>query len=328
VRQYGIDTVLVRDEREAGYSNVCRWLDDDPHWTLVAFDDVANLYVKDEVYLAGVIATYGFQELRPSNLSMEYAKNRRDDGQYLERLEAELRDACRRFPNQFYPYYYLAVYHQIYATEAHLREAEKALEKAVAQRREFSRGHYELGFTRMKLERYDEAIAALRKAIRLTPKLPSDAYYYLGVCLFHTNDFGAAIDALEQYKRRAGLGTRVEAYQFLGQAYLQELKFKKAVSCLNRVLYLQDASWQVLADKGLAHFGLDEFDEARRCYEEAMRMDPDALKVIYNLAVIYEKLGLVEKAKELYLKASGARAATSEEEEWVRKARECADRLM
>jgi tetratricopeptide (TPR) repeat protein len=320
--RYGIDIVLVRDEREKGYAVLFNWLDEDEDWRLMAFDDVSNLYMRKGKKFDNLIEQYGFRYIRPSDLSMDYAKEKKDDKRYLEALERELKEACQRFPQYFYPFYYLGIYHQMYGTKSHLQEAEKALRRAVANRPDLSRGYYELGFALMKMERYDEAAKNLKKAIKLNPNPSADVYYYLGASLFYKDDIDGAIKFLERYKKKAILGTRVEAYTLLGRAYLKRYRFRKALSCFKREGYLGDATWETFVNMGVAYFGLDMLEEARESFERAMEMEPDKLKVVYNLAVVYEKLGLTERAKRLFEKASQLNPQTSEEEILLQRAKE------
>jgi tetratricopeptide (TPR) repeat protein len=322
VEHYGVEIVLVQDNREIGYALLFYWLDEDADWRLVAFDDIANLYMKKGGKFDRLIEQYGFHYLRAADVSMDYAKERKEDRKFLKALERELQEACRRFPRDFYPFYYLGIYHQIYGTKEHFLEGEKAFLKAIANRPDLPQGYYELGFTFMKLERYDEAIKALKKAMRLSPHILADSYYNLGICLFEKGEIHEAIKCLEIYKKEAGAGTRVEAYSLLGRAYLQRHKLQKALSCFERVGYLEEPKWDTLLNMGVAYFGLDRLDKARDCFERAKEMKPDSLKVIYNLAVVYEKLGLPERAERMYEEASQIRPQTPEEETLIQKSRE------
>jgi len=320
--RYGIEIVLVHDVREKGYARLFNWLDEDEDWRLMAFDDVSNLYMRKGTKFDKLILQHGFRYLRPSDISMDYAKDKKGDVRYLKALERELEEACRRFPDGFYPFYYLGVYHQIYGTREHLQEAEKAMRIAVMNRPDLPRGHYELGFILMKLERYDEAVEALKKSIRLSDRLPVDAYYYLGTSLFKKGEIREAIKFLEKYREKARFETKVAAYQLLGIAYLQKYKFRKAISCFERVRYLEKPHWETFTNMGVAYFGLDKLEKARESFERAMEMRPNELKVVYNLAVVYEKLGFMEKAKRLFEVASRFKPQTPEEKNWVQKARE------
>jgi len=322
VQQYGIEIILAEDVREMGYAYFFSWLDKDADWKLVAFDDVSNLYLKRGRKFDELIEQFGFQYLRPANISMDYAKDKKGDVQYLKALDRELEEGCRRFPDGFYPFYYLGVYHQIYGTREHLQEAERAFRRAVTNRPNFPRGHYELGFTLTKLGRYDEAIKALKRSLTFSRNLPPDVYYYLGHSLFQEGKRDEAIRILERYKEEAGLETRAEAYRLLGSAYLQRYKFQKALSCFKRVGYLERPTWDTLLNMGIAYFGLDRLEKARDCFERAREINPGTLKVVYNLAVVYEKLGHLEKAKRMYEEASHIRPQTPEEEILIQKARE------
>ncbi|RLA84328.1 MAG: hypothetical protein DRG40_05925 [Deltaproteobacteria bacterium] len=135
-------------------------------------------------------------------------------------------------------------------------------------------------------------------------------------------DMEEAIENLEEYRKRAGLGARVEAYQFLGRAYLQKYKLQKALSCFERVMYLREPTWETYVNKGIAYFGLDQFQKARECFEQAMEMKPDEIKIMYNLAVTYEKLGMLKKSRSLFEKVTEMNPKTPEERTWIEKARE------
>jgi tetratricopeptide (TPR) repeat protein len=322
VKRYGIEIVLVQDERERGYSSLFYWLDEDKNWRLVAFDDNSNLYLKRGGRFDGLIQKYGFHYLRPADVSMDYAKEKKKDLKYLKALETELEKACQRFSKDFYSYYYLGVYHQIYGTKAHFLEAEKALRRAVANRPDLPRGYYELGFTLMKLERYNEAVGAFKQSIRLSSNLPPDAYYYLGLSLFNLGKMTEAITFLEKYKERTEPATRVEAYKFLGRAYLRKYKLEKALSCFKREEYLEKPTWETFLNMGVAYFGLGKFNNAKECFERALEMRLDSLKVIYNLAIVYERLGRKDESKKLFEKASQMTPQTPEEGVWVQKAKE------
>jgi len=322
VKRYGIEIVLVQDEREKGYSSLFYWLDEDKNWRLVAFDDNSNLYLKRGGRFDGLIERYELRYLRPANISMDYVKAKREDERYLKVLEEELKESCQRFPKDFYPFYYLGVYHQVYGTKEHFQEAEKVLRKAVANRPDLPRGYYELGFTLMKLERYAEAAKEFKRSIRLSNDLPVDGYYYLGISLFHLGEINEAITFLEKYKEKAGFGTRVEAYRFLGMAYLKKYKFRKALSCFEREGYLEKPSWGTFVNMGIAYFGMYQLEKAREYFERAKEMRPDDLKTIYNLAMVYEKLGFMERAHMLFERASQTKPHNAEEKKWVEKARE------
>jgi len=323
VKQYGIEIVLLQADREKNYvPPLYSWLDEDAAWRLVAFDDNSSLYLKRGQRFDGLIGQYGYQYLRPADITMEYAKQKRVDKRYLKELEKELNVACQRSPQDFYPFYYLGIYHQIYGTKEHLQEAEKAFRRAAANRPDFSMAHYELGFTLMKLERYDEAAEKFKQSLKLNHNLPVDVYYYLGSSLFKRGEIDEANKFLKEYKERAGFEARFEAYNLLGKTYLQKHKFRKALSCFEREGYLGDTSWETLLNKGAAYFGLGKLEKARGCFEQALEMNPNSLKVFYNLGVVYEKLGLPEKAKEMYEKASHIRPQTPEEKILIQKAGE------
>ena len=51
-------------------------------------------------------------------------------------------------------------------------------------------------------------------------------------------------------------------------------------------------------------------------------MKPDEIKIMYNLAVTYEKLGMLEEARKLFEKVTEMSPKTPEERPWIEEARE------
>ena len=130
-----------------------------------------------------------------------------------------------------------------------------------------------------------------------------------------------AIRMLEKYKEKAGFKTKGEAYRLLGRAYLQRNKLQKALSCFERVGYLEKPTWETFLNKGVAYFGLDQLEKARESFERAKELKPDEIKVIYNLAITDEKLRLFEQAKDLFRQVANMEPKTSEEKKARKKAR-------
>jgi tetratricopeptide (TPR) repeat protein len=54
---------------------------------------------------------------------------------------------------------------------------------------------------------------------------------------------------------------------------------------------------------GIIHAGRKEFDQAEELFLKALEIDPDYAMAYYNLAVVYKKLEMPEKAKKYYAKA-------------------------
>ncbi|RLF87717.1 hypothetical protein DRN43_07075, partial [Thermococci archaeon] len=100
----------------------------------------------------------------------------------------------------------------------------------------------------------------------------------------------------------------------------QKYKLRKALSCFKREAYLEP-TWETYANMGIAYFGLNKLKEARKYFEKAMFLKPDEVKVLYNLAVTYEKLGFNKRAKDLYEKLTLMKITTDEEKEWIEKAK-------
>ena len=92
----------------------------------------------------------------------------------------------------------------------------------------------------------------------------------------------------------------------LGQLYLTKKMYDKAIEIFRLVL----KSWNVEDVLGLGslyntigftYFTLNEYDFAIYYYEQALKLLPEYIIALNNLAFVYEKQNLKKKAKEIYL---------------------------
>lgn len=116
-----------------------------------------------------------------------------------------------------------------------------------------------LGLSYLKLGRYQEAIAAFKKAIQLNPSSAS-AYNNLGFALFRVGEY-------EEARKQYQMSIKLDPYYF------------KAYSNLGGLL----------GDMG-------EYEEAVRVLNTAIRINPDYFPAYGNIAIVYSRMG---KPKEV-----------------------------
>jgi Flp pilus assembly protein TadD len=140
-----------------------------------------------------------------------------------------------------------------------------AFERVAKMRPDYADAQTNIGITYIQWEKYDEALPYLNKALALAPNpAPSNAraLYYLALVERNQGQVDQAIADLQkvaaQYPRSR------DAHRELGFAFYQQHKY----------------------------------DVARAEYELVQTIDPDDLAAHYNLAILYRRLGLKEKAAE------------------------------
>jgi len=316
VDEYAIDIVLIDDRRDTGYRLFVRRLDDDPSWSLVAFDDVSVLYLKDKPQFKEIIKHFKLKYFRPGDVNLEYATSH-GDKDYLRNLIQELRLIEEQYPNNFYICHSLGIAYLFLGEPAHLENAHAYLKRALAVESSKKFGHFNLGITLLRLKRYEEAIAEFKEAATVN----LDAYYYMGICYYEKGDFRRTIKILTKYKKFLGDATTKETYAYLGLSYLKTFQLQKAVSCFLRAHFLSEPTIQICENLGIAYFGLKNYEKASQYFQEALNLSPNDIKILYNLGVCYENLGRSKEALDFFRKLAGIPAQTNEERNLAEKAK-------
>ncbi len=129
----------------------------------------------------------------------------------------------------------------------------------------------------IRVGKYSEGLAELEKAIKLDPNC-ADAYYSKGF---------AYQDLARAENQRAG----GNIYFSAGQEYLQQ-----AINAFKETTRIQPNAADAHYTLGLAYDNLCQFEEAERCYRNAIRIDPEGI----DGADAYFNLSLM-----MYMKAIG-----------------------
>lgn len=137
---------------------------------------------------------------------------------------------------------------------------------SAADRRRFDRmlaatRHYNEGLGLASTGKYSQAAAEFEKALDIDPSM-SDAAYNLGV-----------------------------TWQKMGMD-------QKAAEVIGRIDLEAEGRPEYYYALGASLFHLRRYDEAEEAFAEALELDPDHLKALYSLSVVYEKEGRSVKAAE------------------------------
>jgi tetratricopeptide (TPR) repeat protein len=337
VDEYDIDIVLIDDTRDVGYRIFVKQLDEDPSWSLVTFDDVALLYLKNKPKFKKIITRYRFKYFRPGDISLGYAMSH-GNKDYLRNLIQELKFIEGQYPRNFYIYHCLGLAYLFLDEPAQLGNASAYFKKALAIKPDDGFGHFNFALTLFKkaiairtdsgskqfnldfmmegIKSYKEAIEEYKKAIA-----NPNAYYYMGVCYYEIGNFDQAIKALTRYKNMLGDKATKEAYDYLGLSYLNTFQLQEASGCFLRERYLSDPTFQVNQNLGIAYFGLKDYEKASEYFQEALSLRPNDIKTLYNLGVCYENMGRSTEALRFFKRVNNFSAQKKEDRVLIDRAR-------
>jgi len=148
-----------------------------------------------------------------------------------------------------------------YLDELQYADAMHAFEHVLKLRPDYADGYTNVGLTYIEWEKYSQARPSLEKALALSPN-NARALFYLALV-----------------ERREG-------------------HFDDEVADLQRVAEQYPQSRDARRELGIAYYQRHSYEEARQEFEALQAIDPDDLAAHYNLAVIYRRMGMKDKAAE------------------------------
>lgn len=148
-----------------------------------------------------------------------------------------------------------------YLDQLQYADAIAAFDQVVKLRPEYADGYTNLGVTEIEWEKYEAARPELAKALELSPN-NARALYYLALV-----------------ERRAGHS-------------------QAEVADLQRVLAQYPQSRDVRRELGISYYQQRRPQEALQQFEALQAIDPDDLTAHYNLALLYRRMGMKDKARE------------------------------
>ena len=136
---------------------------------------------------------------------------------------------------------------------------------------DFAAGYLNLGLVREEQGRHEEAIASLRKALLLNPKLRG-ANLFLGIAEYRLNKLDEAIPALR--KETAAYPKDANAWMWLGVVELARENVEDAADALDKAAKLAPDDTDILYHRGQAHLLV-----SRSSYERMFKEDPKSWRV-------------------------------------------------
>jgi Flp pilus assembly protein TadD len=199
-------------------------------------------------------------------------------------------------------------YVQALLRQQKFNEASEVLTLALASHPDDSQLVLALGVARYGQRRFEDAIAAFLKVIRIDPQV-AQPYTFLGRMLdqagTHLPDITAAYERWSSSQPK-----NAEALLLLAKARLaSDSKDATAEGLLGRSIALDDRDWEAHYELGALLEGKRDWARAAIELKRSSELDKNQAMPHYHLARVYDKLGEEEKAKaerEIHEKLTGA----------------------
>jgi len=122
----------------------------------------------------------------------------------------------------------------------------------------------------------------------------------------YTTDKSTYYESVKCYEQALAIdSTFFQAHKALGLLNIYHQEFQKAVIHFsNAIAYAptKEDLFNSLTDRGAAFIYLESYQPAIQDYEQALKLNPNAIGVYANVAMIYKRQENYEKAKELCMK--------------------------
>ena len=151
------------------------------------------------------------------------------------------------------------------------------------------------GIALLDQQQYSAAVDAFTQVLKLRPDY-ADAYTNLGLVYYQWEKYDLAGQSLKKALAMSPDDPRALYYQALVERNQGEMD--AAVADLLKVAAKFPLSPDAHRELGFSYYQQHRYDLARAQYETVQGIEPDDLAAHYNLAIIYRRLGLKDKAAE------------------------------
>jgi hypothetical protein len=145
-----------------------------------------------------------------------------------------------------------------------------------------------MAITLSRKEKFDEAVATLRQALKLRPDF-ADAWNDLGITLARQSKHHEAIEAYrEAIKCRPNFA---EAYNNMGNALRHVGRFDESTDCYRKALEQKPQYADAYNNYGIALSEMGRFDEAVTSYTKCLELRPTHVDAYMNRALTWLRKG-------------------------------------
>lgn len=181
-----------------------------------------------------------------------------------------------------------------------LKEAESLCRQVLEQEPNHSDGLNLLGVVCYQMNRYNEALELINRAIALNSKNPS-YYFNLGKV------YGAATlleDAIRSFKTAIALDPNyADAYVALGNTYRSANNQAQAEACYRQAIIVKADDWNAYSELARVYLAQQKWTELENCCRESLRLNPDYAPVYRTLGNALIAQGKTFQSVNAYQKA-------------------------
>ena len=188
---------------------------------------------------------------------------------------------------------------QTYLRSGDYAKAEVFLNRALKLKPDSPAALYLLAQVYSEQTRAVDALDLLARAHKLAPE-DTDIIFLLARVSMSQNYFEDAIPLLESGLKIAP--KRADLHAALGESYFMSGKVEKAIDEFKLLIEL-DPSARSYAFLGLSYRHLGRFDEARKYFQEGLKLDPRNASCLFNMGYIEGRQGNQAAAEQLFQQA-------------------------
>lgn len=156
-------------------------------------------------------------------------------------------------------------------------------------------------------EEFEAAAAAFEKVVKLDPDLhsmPLDPILFWSHLGFDLLQVGRSEDVIRYLTKAAEGRLDPGLMDLLGQAYAQQSSFEDAERCWRQALAWDPNHFGATLNLGRFELRRDRPQEALVLLNRAAALKPEAYEPVYSLSLAYRRLGRVDEAKKYQQKAA------------------------
>ena len=150
------------------------------------------------------------------------------------------------------------------------------------------------GIALLDAQQYEASVRAFERVAKMRPDY-ADAQTNLAIVFIQWEKYDQALPYLNNSLSLAKDNARALYYRALVERNRGEVD--EAIEDLKKVASQFPRSRDAHRELGFSYYQLHKYPEARAEYESLQTIDPDDLAAHYNLAILYRRLGLKDKAK-------------------------------